>query len=86
MNGTTCVVVMLYNMLDTGHAFKSELSVLHCFWYFSYIAFIFKIDIYSISFCSFALIVSYRIVDGKDGERYLMEATNALNVLKQLNI
>jgi len=48
--------------------------------------FLFKIDIYRISFASFALNVSYRIVDGKDGERYLMEVTNVLNVLKQLNI
>jgi len=29
---------------------------------------------------------SYRIVDGKDGERYLMEVMNVLNVLKQQNI
>lgn len=61
-------------------------QVIHSLLYFSYIVFLFKIDIYSISFCSFAPNVSYRIVDGKDGERYLMEATNALNVLKQLNI
>jgi hypothetical protein len=70
-----CSWFQRYTFNHSLHNASIHLSVSSCTFY---------ID--SICFCSFPLNISHRIVDGKDGERYLMEAMNALNVLKQLTI